>query len=241
MNVSTEMVPDVLAEKIGNLRRAGQIHAEQGVPRRQVREETVSIRSDADLHAFVARLLEILKDGRSREEIEKGRWVFRLGAAPGTGEQRGMPASAAPCLTAARIEPVWSRAPDRESTPGTTSSSSVSMRDAAGVGSAARARHLAEKEPGMITGRVKGRYWSTKRVTTLPQGALLDVELENGSHLVAFDPLGCGEGELVLIIQGSVAASYFENVRATVDALIVGSLDEEMQQTSGKIASRRNQ
>jgi ethanolamine utilization protein EutN len=81
----------------------------------------------------------------------------------------------------------------------------------------------------MIIGRVKGRYWSTKRVATLPQGALLEVELENGSHLVAFDPLGCGEGELVLIIQGSVAASYFENVPATVDALIVGSLDEEMK------------
>jgi ethanolamine utilization protein EutN len=93
----------------------------------------------------------------------------------------------------------------------------------------------------VITGRVKGRYWSTKRVTTLPQGALLDVELENGSHLVAYDPLGCGEGELVLIIQGSVAASYFENVRATVDALIVGSLDEEMKQTSGEASSRPNQ
>jgi hypothetical protein len=105
MDVIREMVRDVLAEEIGNLRRAGQIHAEQGVPRRQVREETVSIRSDADLHAFVARLLEILKDGRSREEIEKGRWVFRLGAAPGTGEQRGMPASAAaPASSAARIE-----------------------------------------------------------------------------------------------------------------------------------------
>jgi len=58
MDVIREMVRDVLAEEIGNLRRAGQIHAEQGVPRRQVREETVSIRSDADLHAFVARLLE---------------------------------------------------------------------------------------------------------------------------------------------------------------------------------------
>jgi len=93
----------------------------------------------------------------------------------------------------------------------------------------------------MITGRVKGRYWSTKRVATLPQGALLDVELENGTHLVAFDPLGCGEGELVLIIQGSVAASYFENTRATVDALIVGSLDEEMKQTSSSPRNRRNQ
>jgi ethanolamine utilization protein EutN len=90
----------------------------------------------------------------------------------------------------------------------------------------------------MIKGRVKGRYWSTKRLTTLPQGALLDVELENGAHVIAYDPLGCGDGELVLITQGSVAATYFENMKATVDALVVGSLDEE---TSSKVADRRNQ
>jgi ethanolamine utilization protein EutN len=78
----------------------------------------------------------------------------------------------------------------------------------------------------MVKGRVKGRYWSTKRIPSLPQGALLDVELDNGAHLIAFDPLGCGEGELVLITQGSVAAAYFEKVKAPVDALIIGSLDE---------------
>ena len=100
------MVRDVLAEEIGNLRRAGRIRPGHGMPQRQVREETVSIRSDADLRAFVARLLEILKDGRSREEIEQGRWVFRLGTAPtGTSEQRGAPVSAAaPALSTARIE-----------------------------------------------------------------------------------------------------------------------------------------
>ena len=100
------MVRDVLAEEIGNLRRAGQIRDEEGAPRRQIREEAVSIRSDADLRAFVARLLEILKDGRSRQEIEQGRWVFRLGAASaGTSEQRGPPASAAaPASSTATIE-----------------------------------------------------------------------------------------------------------------------------------------
>jgi ethanolamine utilization protein EutN len=50
----------------------------------------------------------------------------------------------------------------------------------------------------MVKGRVVGGLWSTKRIDTLPQGALLDVELDNGAHLVAFDPLGCGDGELVL-------------------------------------------
>jgi ethanolamine utilization protein EutN len=78
----------------------------------------------------------------------------------------------------------------------------------------------------MIKGKVIGRLWSTKRVAVLPQGALLEVELEDGSHLVAFDPLGCGEGEQVLIAQGSVAAGFFEGVKAPVDALIVGSIDE---------------
>ena len=78
----------------------------------------------------------------------------------------------------------------------------------------------------MLKGRVRGRFWSTKRLPSLPQGALLDVELDNGSHQIAFDPLGCGEGELVLITQGSVAAAWFEKVKAPVDALIIGSLDE---------------
>lgn len=79
----------------------------------------------------------------------------------------------------------------------------------------------------MIRGRVKGRCWATKRIDDMPQGALLDVELENGSLLVAYDPLGCGAGEEVLITQGSVAAGYFKDIKAPVDALIIGSLDEE--------------
>ena len=78
----------------------------------------------------------------------------------------------------------------------------------------------------MIKARVIGRLWATKRVATLPQGALLEVELENGSHLIALDPLGCGEGEEVLITQGSVAAGYFDKIKAPVDALIIGSIDE---------------
>ncbi len=79
----------------------------------------------------------------------------------------------------------------------------------------------------MIRGRVMGRIWSTKRVESLPQGALLTVKLESGGEVIAFDPLGCGEGEEVLITQGSVAAGYFEGVRAPVDALIIGSIDED--------------
>lgn len=78
----------------------------------------------------------------------------------------------------------------------------------------------------MISGRVIGRIWSTKRIEQLPQGALLDVETEDGGRLIAFDPLGCGDGERVLVSQGSTAAGYFEGARAQVDALIIGSIDE---------------
>jgi len=45
--------------------------------------------------------------------------------------------------------------------------------------------------------------------------------------LIALDPLGCNEGEAVLITQGSVAAAYFTKIKAPIDALIIGSIDEK--------------
>jgi ethanolamine utilization protein EutN len=77
----------------------------------------------------------------------------------------------------------------------------------------------------MLKGKVAGRIWSTRRIEQLPQGALLVVEMENGSRMIAFDPLGCGEGEEVIVTTGSVAAGYFEKIKAPVDALIIGSID----------------
>ena len=92
----------------------------------------------------------------------------------------------------------------------------------------------------MKTGYVVGRVWATKRLGELPSGALLEIDLEAaasgggggggggggaGERLVAFDPLGCGEGERVLVTQGSVAKGWFPGANAVVDALVVGSLD----------------
>ena len=79
----------------------------------------------------------------------------------------------------------------------------------------------------MIKARVSGRLWSTRHIGTLPTGALLEVETEAGARLIAFDPLGCAEGEMVLVTQGSVAAAYFPDRSAPIDALIVGSIDEQ--------------
>lgn len=79
----------------------------------------------------------------------------------------------------------------------------------------------------MKRGLVVSSYWATRRVESLPQGALLEVEFADGSRVVAVDPLGCNEGENVLVTQGSVASHFFGKVYASVDAVIVGSLDEQ--------------
>lgn len=91
----------------------------------------------------------------------------------------------------------------------------------------------------MVRGRVIGRVWSTKRVGSLPQGGLLEVELESGARLIAFDPLGCADGEDVLVTQGSVAAAYFDKVRAPVDALIIGSIDPAAETAKARKEKRR--
>jgi ethanolamine utilization protein EutN len=89
----------------------------------------------------------------------------------------------------------------------------------------------------MVKGKVIGRLWATRRLSDLPQGALLEVELDSGARLIAFDPLGCGEGERVLVTQGSVAKGWFKDGTAVVDALVVGSLDPTGE-AAGKAAPK---
>ena len=78
----------------------------------------------------------------------------------------------------------------------------------------------------MISAIVTGQVWSTRRIDGLPAGAFLEVEAEgSGSRLIAFDVLGSGVGERVLVAQGSVAANWFTGTPPPVDALIIGSID----------------
>lgn len=79
----------------------------------------------------------------------------------------------------------------------------------------------------MLRAVVTGNVWSTKRIDGLPAGALLEVEVEGGSRLVAFDVLGSGVGETVLVAQGSVAAAWFPGTPPPVDALVIGSVDTQ--------------
>lgn len=81
----------------------------------------------------------------------------------------------------------------------------------------------------MLQAVVVGSVWATRRIDGLPSGAFLEVEVAgSGDRLVAFDVLGSGQGERVLIVQGSVAAGWLPG-RPPVDALIVGSIDERDQ------------
>jgi ethanolamine utilization protein EutN len=80
----------------------------------------------------------------------------------------------------------------------------------------------------MLKAKVVGSVWSTKRVEGLPNGAFLEVEVEGaGARLVAFDVLGSGVGERVLVATGSVAAAYFPGPHPPLDALVIGSIDPE--------------
>lgn len=78
----------------------------------------------------------------------------------------------------------------------------------------------------MLRATVTGRIWSTKKLDAVPSGSILEVDT-GGSKLLAFDPLGCGEGEAVIVATGSVAAGWFDGPAPPIDALIIGSIDEK--------------
>jgi ethanolamine utilization protein EutN len=80
----------------------------------------------------------------------------------------------------------------------------------------------------MLKATVTGRIWSTKKIAEVPAGSILEVVVdESSSKLLAFDPLGCGDGEKVIIATGSVAAAWFPGKSPPIDALIIGSIDEQ--------------
>lgn len=89
----------------------------------------------------------------------------------------------------------------------------------------------------MFIARVTGSLVATQKVSSMVGQKLLIVEplriQEQGStHLVgtgrtfiAVDTVGCGEGELVLIVQGSSARMTPETKPLPVDAAVIGIID----------------
>lgn len=80
----------------------------------------------------------------------------------------------------------------------------------------------------MIAAIVTGSVWATRRIDGVPTGAFLEVEVPTtGSRMIAFDVLGSGLGEHVLVVQGSVASNWFPGPPPPIDALIIGSIDQD--------------
>ena len=79
----------------------------------------------------------------------------------------------------------------------------------------------------MLQATVVGNVWSTRKIDGIPSGAFLEVEVDGaGGRLVAFDVLGSGIGERVLVVTGSVAAAWFPTPHPPLDALVIGSIDQ---------------
>jgi len=96
-----KMIREVLAEELRRVKTEA-----SGIS--GVREETVTIGSDADLAAFVARLMKLAGDSRARREIEQGRLMFRLAghslSASAKASEHAPAAEFAPAGDVARME-----------------------------------------------------------------------------------------------------------------------------------------
>ena len=86
----------------------------------------------------------------------------------------------------------------------------------------------------MILGIVKGHVVSSAKVESLEGKKLLVVEIlaatseglqRTQKHMVCIDAVQAGEGELVVVVQGSSARQAPEMGAVPVDALIVGIVD----------------
>ena len=86
----------------------------------------------------------------------------------------------------------------------------------------------------MILGLVKGHVISSAKVEALSGEKLLIVEIlaatpeglqRTQKHLVCIDAVQAGEGELVVVVQGSSARQAPGMDQIPVDALIIGIVD----------------
>ncbi len=75
-SIDREMLRALVREILRDLAPAGS--GAGAAPEPAPRTEAVSIENDADLAAFVQRLLRLFEDAQTREDLRAGRYVFRL-------------------------------------------------------------------------------------------------------------------------------------------------------------------
>ncbi len=83
----------------------------------------------------------------------------------------------------------------------------------------------------MITAKLVGSIWATRKAEVLNGYKLMLVEVvggkESGKRMVAADVVGAGVGDRVLVTTGGSARKMLGDDNIPVDAAIVGIIDED--------------
>ncbi|MBL9090197.1 MAG: EutN/CcmL family microcompartment protein [Planctomycetaceae bacterium] len=103
----------------------------------------------------------------------------------------------------------------------------------------------------MFVAKVTGSVVATQKVDSMVGHKLLIVEpyridpadrgrlVTTGRTFVAVDTLGCGQGEYVLVVQGSSARLTPETKTLPIDAVIIGIVDT-VNVDNAKVFDRQN-
>lgn len=84
----------------------------------------------------------------------------------------------------------------------------------------------------MILGKVVGNVWATKKSEKLNGLKLLVIQAvdihynSKNNYLIAADTIGAGEGEIVLVVQGSSARQTEHTDKKPIDAVVAGIIDK---------------
>ena len=83
----------------------------------------------------------------------------------------------------------------------------------------------------MLTAKLVGNIWATKKADSLSGSKLMLVEViggkDAGTRLVAADTISAGIGDRVLVCTGSSARRMIGKNDSPIDAAIVGIIDED--------------
>ena len=83
----------------------------------------------------------------------------------------------------------------------------------------------------MVTARLIGNVWATRKADGLNGYKLLLAQVIGGTHagerMVVIDTIGAGIGDRVIVATGSSARRMLESDDVPADAAVVGIIDED--------------
>ena len=84
----------------------------------------------------------------------------------------------------------------------------------------------------MLTAKLTGHIWSTRKAESLNGLKLMQAEIigggsDSGKRIIVVDIISAGIGDRVIITTGSSARRMLGNDEVPVDAVVVGIIDED--------------